>query len=121
LELSVLTLSYYLKHVTAVTVLCCSSLIAFAGGTESPVASDDVIQERNERGWQACKKLVGYSKLREDFDVEEATWGYVNRMDEAVFVRLRSTSASGLNAAWWWNPIVDGVPKYSWSNFLACF
>jgi hypothetical protein len=77
--------------------------------------------EGTSKGWKLCKELPGYARLRERFEIEDSTLGYVNRADLSLFVRLRSIGEGGLNAAWWWDPIADGSPRYSWTDFLDCF
>lgn len=68
-----------------------------------------------------CQQLKGYAKLRETFIIEEANQGYINRFDESLFVQLLTDKGKILNAAWWFDPIVGGKPRYDWYTFLDLF
>ena len=70
---------------------------------------------------KVCTQLPAYGRLRKTFEIDETRLGSVNRAEGALFVRLRPTNPAGLNSAWWWNPLVDGKPKYTWEDFLSCF
>ena len=67
------------------------------------------------------RDLPGYSSLLETFEIEEVTVSSVNRPERVLFVRLRAKEKTGLNAAWWWNPLDGDVPRYTWTDFLDCF
>jgi len=85
---------------------------------DSPAPPSD---QGKEQGWKLCQELSGYARLRERFQIDQAILGYINGFDLSLFVRLHSTGSVGLNAAWWWNPVSDGTPRSSWTDFLECF
>ncbi len=74
-----------------------------------------------DMGAKVSQHLPGYAELQERFEVDEAFLGSVNRIEKSLFVRLRSKAGGGLNAAWWWDPISNDSPKYTWFDFLDCF
>lgn len=68
-----------------------------------------------------CQALTGYADLQKEFVFEQARQGSINRIDESLFAMLRTGTGKTLNAAWWFNPIIDGKPRYDWHDFMKLF
>ncbi len=109
-------------------VLCPSSAGAAAPSREGPeikelpgaVIGNEEVRPDPEALWR-CQKLRGYLTLVQSFVIEAAEQGAVNRPDDSLFTVLRAEKGKNLNAAWWFNPIVRGEPRYDWNDFLALF
>src|SRR5262245_10156939 len=75
---------------------------------------DDLIRENQELekrshalGLRMSRDLPGYAMLLEKFEVKEVTVNSVNRPERVLFVGVLTKQKTGLNAAWWWDPL-DG-------------
>ena len=70
---------------------------------------------------QKCKELMGYDLLIKDFKIKDAMQGYINGLPESLHVGLEGNDRELVNAAWWFNPIENGQPKYNWNDFIGIY
>jgi hypothetical protein len=100
----------------------CVSGNLYLGSATEPYTNGKEDRDRElATATMACRKLAAYDELQKSFRIESAALGYINSMPKSLFVELRSTSATTIDATWWWNPLVAEVPSLTWQDFLGAY
>lgn len=76
-------------------------------------------RQASARGRKMASDLPGYSALCREFHVQEAMVGDVNMQPTSLYTTLSAIRPHAVDSAWWFDPIVNGRPRYNWNQFLA--
>jgi hypothetical protein len=66
-----------------------------------------------------CESLAGFDRAKVLFIVESTEIGNISPAPRSLFMHLKANSPNPVDAARWWNPIVENRPTCNWNDFLA--
>jgi hypothetical protein len=86
-----------------------------------PIQDFAATDRENDTLTTMVRSLPGYDTLLQIFTIDKCMRGLINEAPYSLHVDLQSRIAQIPNAAWWFNPIVNNVPQYSWYDFINIF